>query len=614
MAIAKVVYKESSAATPSTWMDVTQKTVTSATMLSDVTALKNDGTNITGTIAFKNATNLTASASTVTVASGYYSSAVTKNVDSGSIWIPSVSITAAQYISLNASTGVITAEANGNLTGIIPFTSGYISSVSNIEATAYGYSTYSLNTIDAHSYTPTETEQTISSGHFLTGVQTIKAISSTYVGTGVPTLSAAIIFPSTSFINIESGQYITGIQTFAPVKTVNLEASYIVSGITVKVGDDYNASRIAQVTGTYEGGGGESLAAVYKSLAYRSMITSNATLVSEWCNSLSEFNNKYMFAGQPFSGDFTFTNVTTATGSYCFAHPSLYENEAVDNYSFTLSFPNLDVIPYGCFLYNTNITQITCNSVSQIQSLGFYNAQKLESVSFPNCTSIGSSAFYGCRKLTTVDFSKCTIVGTAAFISCSALTEANFSVCTTISPYAFSYCRSLTTISFPSCIYIRSGAFLNCNSLAEASFPECTGINYGAFSYCINLSSISFPKCLTISSYAFANCSALTEVNFSVCSLIGSSAFTGCINIGTISFPKCEKISSYAFNNCSKLSEAYFMNSVVASAATYMFNNTPIANSAYLGYWGSIYVPSSLLATYQTATNWATYSARMVGI
>ena len=44
MAIAKVILNGV------TQMDVTQKTVTSASMLNGVTSLKNDGTDITGTI------------------------------------------------------------------------------------------------------------------------------------------------------------------------------------------------------------------------------------------------------------------------------------------------------------------------------------------------------------------------------------------------------------------------------------------------------------------------------------------------------------------------------------------------------------------------------------
>lgn len=58
-------------------MDVTQKTVTAGTMLNGTTALKNDGTDITGNIASKTSSELTVSGVTVTAPSGYYSSDAT---------------------------------------------------------------------------------------------------------------------------------------------------------------------------------------------------------------------------------------------------------------------------------------------------------------------------------------------------------------------------------------------------------------------------------------------------------------------------------------------------------------------------------------------------------
>ena len=43
---------------------------------------------------------------------------------------------------------------------------------------------------------------------------------------------------------------------------------------------------------------------------------------------------------------------------------------------------------------------------------------------------------------------------------------------------------------------------------------------------------------------------------------------------------------------------------MVSFSASYLynscFNNTPITNSGYLGYFGSFYVPASLLTTYVT--------------
>ena len=88
-----------------TLMDVTQKTVTAASMLSGVTALKNDGTDITGSITSKSSTDLTASGATVTAPAGYYASAASKSVATGSATTPATSITANPTMSVTIGPG-----------------------------------------------------------------------------------------------------------------------------------------------------------------------------------------------------------------------------------------------------------------------------------------------------------------------------------------------------------------------------------------------------------------------------------------------------------------------------------------------------------------------------
>ena len=88
MAIAKIIYKSSPEATGEVWMDTTQKTVTAGTMLSGTTALKNDGTSVTGNIATKTSSNLTVSGATVTAPAGYYASDASKSVASGTAGTP----------------------------------------------------------------------------------------------------------------------------------------------------------------------------------------------------------------------------------------------------------------------------------------------------------------------------------------------------------------------------------------------------------------------------------------------------------------------------------------------------------------------------------------------
>jgi len=45
-----------------------------------------------------------------------------------------------------------------------------------------------------------------------------------------------------------------------------------------------------------------------------------------------------------------------------------------------------------------------------------------------------------------------------------------------------------------------------------------------------------------------------------------------------------------------------------------VFSYTPVVDSSYIGTYGSIYVKSSMLDSFKTATNWSLYSNRMVGV
>lgn len=209
MAIAKVILNGE------TQMDVTQKTVTAGSMLSGTTALKNDGTDITGNIASKTSSDLTASGATVTAPAGYYASAASKSVASGSAKTPATTITADPSISVDAF-GLIrsTVAKTQNVTPSV--SAGYVTSGTAGKITVSGSSTKQLTTQAAQTIHPSTTDQTIASGKYLTGAQTIKAVT-----------------------------------------TTNLTAENIVSGVTVKVGDSTDDDCVASVTGTAETGGND---------------------------------------------------------------------------------------------------------------------------------------------------------------------------------------------------------------------------------------------------------------------------------------------------------------------------------------------------------------------
>lgn len=78
-----------------------------------------------------------------------------------------------------------------------------------------------------------------------------KYVGSSGEGTGNMTEKAAAdYYPSSSDQTISGSQYLAGAQTIHKVVVTNLQAQYIASGITVKVGDTEDDDRIMAVQGS----------------------------------------------------------------------------------------------------------------------------------------------------------------------------------------------------------------------------------------------------------------------------------------------------------------------------------------------------------------------------
>lgn len=226
MAIAKVQYKENASATPEVWMDTTQKTVTAGTMLSGTTALKNDGTGITGNIASKSSSDLTASGATVTAPAGYYPNAASKSVATTTHPNPTASI--------NATTGVVTASHTQ--------TAGYVAA-----GTTTG--TLSLTTQAAKTVAPTESEQTaVSAGVYTTGAVKVGAISSTYVGSDVAQNDSSDLTASGATVMAPAGFYAESASKTVASGSASTPATSITANPTISV----NASGLitASVSGS----------------------------------------------------------------------------------------------------------------------------------------------------------------------------------------------------------------------------------------------------------------------------------------------------------------------------------------------------------------------------
>lgn len=132
---------------------------------------------------------------------------------------------------------------------------------------------------------------------------------------------------------------------------------------------------------------------------------------------------------------------------------------------------------------------------------------------------------------------------------------------------------------------------------------------------------------IAVGDYALAYKSTITSLSGDV-TAVGASAFTYCSSIKSISFPNmtgqflqaaardcralefadlggCRQINSTAFQNAMSLTEVVLRSSSVCTLQNVSaFVNTPIRG--YHSGSGTIYVPSSLISSYQTASNWST--------
>lgn len=257
-----------------TQMDVTSNTNVASNMLNGVIGTKNDGTQVTGNIASKSSSDLTASGATVTAPAGYYSASASKSVTT--MTLPTTTSTGAtsgytlkatldrstsdRYLNIapgyNSSGGYykINKVANGSVTApnSISGTSATVSTGTNTltltksvsvtpNVTTAGYIssgtagnssvslTASVTTKGAATITPSTSEQSVAAGTYLTGKLTISAMPSGTAGTPTATkgtVSNNSISVTPSVTNTTG--YITGGTKTGTAVTVS--ASELVSG------------------------------------------------------------------------------------------------------------------------------------------------------------------------------------------------------------------------------------------------------------------------------------------------------------------------------------------------------------------------------------------------
>ena len=153
-----------------------------------------------------------------------------------------------------------------------------------------------------------------------------------------------------------------------------------------------------------------------------------------------------------------------------------------------------------------------------------------------------------------------------------------------IVPYGFTGSVAITSFVADSVTTLRQSILADCSNIVSISFASATAVN---------------------GTQQFVNCSKLTSVNLPNLTAVNNQMFQWCSSLEFIDLPKVTGLNrSGVFRNCHKLQTVVLRHTSVVPANNDTFVNTPFAG--YNGLTGTCYVPSSLISSYQTATNWST--------
>lgn len=143
---------------------------------------------------------------------------------------------------------------------------------------------------------------------------------------------------------------------------------------------------------------------------------------------------------------------------------------------------------------------------------------------------------------------------------------------------------------------VGSYAFYACNQLTFIDLPLVKDIGNYAFYNCSRLKSVVIPSVWEIKESGFSACTSLKTVDLSVDVYIRDNAFTNCNNLKAIilrSETMSKLFNTNVFDGC-----YHFL-----GTAHTIINPTGAKD-------GYIYVPSALVESYKTASNWSEFATQ----
>lgn len=188
-----------------------------------------------------------------------------------------------------------------------------------------------------------------------------------------------------------------------------------------------------------------------------------------------------------------------------------------------------------------------------------------------------------------------------------------------ISSNAFRY-SGITSVSCPNLISVDDYAFANCTKLESVSMPEATSLKYGdamngVFNGCSKLKNVYMPKFTAYNSNdikeVFSSCVSLEEISLPSLAYVGWRMFRYCSKLKRVDLGKATYIHQGFVQDCPECDTVIIRTNRLSTLAhaSECFSGTKIAKGT-----GYIYVPSALVDSYKSATNWSNYADQIRAI
>lgn len=265
----------------------------------------------------------------------------------------------------------------------------------------------------------------------------------------------------------------------------------------------------------------------------------------------------------------------------------------------------------GAYAFNTDnnlISFINDKPIKVIGAYAFNSCSNMEAdvLLSDDIETIPTYCFYNCSKVQVSLPKNLKKVEAYAFYMCTALNANKLpDGLETIEINGFRGCSNLEIDELPQSLkVINNYGFYNCTKLT-AKVLHPMEIHSYAFAY-TNVAFEEIPEGTVLNTYAFQYANSLTNLKFSYTGMIPNYCFQSCTGLESIEIGEgINSINTNSFRQCTNLKTITCHRTTPPTLVFNAINSCPIE---------TIYVPASALETYKSATNWATYANKMIGI